>query len=325
MRVSKSIAVAAVAIVVGWLPATSSLASDLCERACLTGIVDKYLTALVAHDPSQLPLARVVRFTENGQELRLGDGLWGTATAAGKYRLYVADPEDGQVGLYGTVIEGDNPVYMALRLKVDYGLISEVETIVVRSGGTPSFPPAGKTMEEKGAPRPQFLRALPAGERMSRVALVKVANAYFTGLGGNTGQNTAPFAPTCLRLENGIQTNSNPDFLRPTNGGFNVVALGCEDQQKSGYFSFVTSIRDRRFPVVDRERGLVMAFGFFDHAGRIKDLHLTNGQTAPSPVRAPHTLEISELFQIDKGKIDQVEAVLDSVPYGMRSAVWDVP
>jgi hypothetical protein len=42
-------------------------------------------------------------------------------------------------------------------------------------------------------------------------------------------------------------------------------------------------------------------------------------------VRAPHTLEISELFQIDKGKIDQVEAVLDSVPYGMRSAVWDVP
>ena len=47
--------------------------------------------------------------------------------------------------------------------------------------------------------------------------------------------------------------------------------------------------------------------------------------TAPSPVRAPHTLEISELFQIDKGKIDQVEAVLDSVPYGMRSAVWDVP
>jgi hypothetical protein len=33
----------------------------------------------------------------------------------------------------------------------------------------------------------------------------------------------------------------------------------------------------------------------------------------------------SELFQIDHGKIDQVEAVLQSVPYGMRSAVWDLP
>ncbi len=321
----RAIAAAMATAIVAWLPATSSFASDVCDRACLTGLVDKYLAALVAHDPGQLPLARVVRFTENGQELRLGDGLWGTATAPGKYRLYVADPEDGQVGLYGTVIEGDNPVLMALRLKVDYGLISEVESIVVRTGGAASFPPAGKSMEEKGTPRPQFLRTLPAAEQMSRESLVKVANAYFTGLGGNTGRNTAPFAPTCLRLENGVQTNSNPNMQRPGNGGFNVLALGCEDQQKSGFFSFVTSIRDRRFPVVDRERGLVLSFGFFDHPGRLKELHLTNGQTVPSPVRAPHTLEISELFQIDKGKIDQVEAVLDSVPYGMRSAVWDVP
>jgi hypothetical protein len=65
--------------------------------------------------------------------------------------------------------------------------------------------------------------------------------------------------------------------------------------------------------------------GFFDHNGRLKELHLTNGQTVPSPVHAPLTLEISELFQIDHGKIDQVEAVLQSVPYGMRSAVWDPP
>ena len=68
-----------------------------------------------------------------------------------------------------------------------------------------------------------------------------------------------------------------------------------------------------------------MSFGFFDHAGRIKDIHLTNGQTVPSPIRSPMTLEISETFQIDRGKIDQVEAVLQAVPYGMRSAVWDMP
>jgi hypothetical protein len=61
------------------------------------------------------------------------------------------------------------------------------------------------------------------------------------------------------------------------------------------------------------------------HNGRLKEMHLANGQTVPAPVRAPLTLEISELFQIDHGKIDQVEAVLQSVPYGMRSAVWDLP
>jgi hypothetical protein len=120
-----------------------------------------------------------------------------------------------------------------------------------------------------------------------------------------------------------MQTNSNPT-LRPAGaGGVNIVAMSCEEQQKSGYFSFVTSIRDRRFPVVDRERGLVLSFAFFEHAGRIKEIPLTTGQTVPSPLHVPTTLEISELFQIDKGKIDQVEAVINPVPYGMRSAVWD--
>jgi hypothetical protein len=286
-------------------------------------MVDKYLAALVAHAPNRLPLAVDVRFTENGQELRLGDGLWGTVSAPGKYKLYVADPEAGQVGFYGTVMESDTPVLLALRLKVTYGLIGEVETIVARGAGGAPFPAAGKAMEEHGSPRPQFLRTMPTAERMSREDLLKVANSYFTGLGANTGHNTAPFAPTCLRWENGMQTNSNPT-LRPAGaGGVNIVAMSCEEQQKSGYFSFVTSIRDRRFPVVDRERGLVLSFAFFEHAGRIKEIPLTTGQTVPSPLHVPTTLEISELFQIDKGKIDQVEAVINPVPYGMRSAVWD--
>src|SRR5215831_11218253 len=90
---------------------------------CLNGLVDRYLAALVAHDLGRLLLTAHVGFTENGQELRLGDGLWGTASGPGKYKLYVADPEDGQAGFYGTVMENDTPVLMALRLKVTYGLI----------------------------------------------------------------------------------------------------------------------------------------------------------------------------------------------------------
>jgi hypothetical protein len=315
--------VAGIGVLALTLRSAPGFASDLCDRTCLDGMVDKYLAALVAHDPNRLPLAVDVRFTENGQELRLGDGLWGTVSGPGKYKLYVADPEAGQVGFYGTLMESDTPVLLALRLKVTYGLIGEVETIVARGAGGGPFPAAGKAMEEHGSPRPQFLRTVPTAERMSREDLLKVANSYFTGLGANTGHNTAPFAPTCLRWENGMQTNSNPT-LRPAGaGGVNIVAMSCEEQQKSGYFSFVTSIRDRRFPVVDRERGLVLSFAFFEHAGRIKEIPLTTGQTVPSPLHVPTTLEISELFQIDKGKIDQVEAVINPVPYGMRSAVWD--
>ncbi len=302
------------------LPLHAARASDVCGRSCLEGMVDRYLDAMIAHDPNRLPLSRNVRFTENGQELRLGDGLWGTASGPGKYKLYVDDPEDGQVGFYGTVMENGTPVLMALRLKVAYGLIDEIETIVARGGGT-NFPPAGQTMENRGHPRPQFLRTVPPAERMSRADLVRIANSYFTGLAGNTGRNTAPFAPTCNRWENGVQTTNNPT-LRP-GSRFNVIALDCEQQQKSGFYAFVTEIRNRRFPVVDRERGLVLSFAFFEHSGRLAEIHLANGETVPSPVRSPLTLEISELFQIDRGKIDQIEAVLDTVPYGMRSAVWD--
>jgi hypothetical protein len=92
--------------------------------------------------------------------------------------------------------------------------------------------------------------------------------------------------------------------------------MSCEDQQKSGFFPFVTSIRDRRFPVVDREKGIVMAFGFFDHSGTV------------SPTsRNPNSFMMSESFQIEAdgkggGRIDQVEAVMATVPYKMRNEVW---
>jgi hypothetical protein len=75
--------------------------------------------------------------------------------------------------------------------------------------------------------------------------------------------------------------------------------------------------------VVDRERGLVFSFAFFEHDARMRQIKLATGQTVPNPVNAPLTFHIAELFQIEKGRIDQIEAVLNTVPYGMQSDVWD--
>jgi hypothetical protein len=299
-----------------------AVASDVCDRACLESHVNRYIAAMIAHNPSELPLARDVRFTENGQELRLGDGLWATASAPGKYKLYVTDPKSGQIGFYGTIFENGTPVLLALRLKVDEQLITEIETIIARSQTGSNLPGAGAAVEKRVQPRPQFLQTVPASERMPRQRLVEVANSYFTGLANNTGRNTAPFAPTCERVENGTQTTHNPAAGKDRNG-FNVLGLGCEEQQKSGFYSFVTSIRNRRFPIVDEERGLVMAFGFFEHTGAVRTVTISTGQTFPAPFLSPLTFQISELFQIRNGKIDQIEAVLNTVPYGMRSDAWD--
>ena len=69
------------------LAAVSALAAlpaiaQTCDRACLEGHLDKYVDAMLAHNPASLPLAKDVRFTENGQQLDLGEGLW--ASMAGK-------------------------------------------------------------------------------------------------------------------------------------------------------------------------------------------------------------------------------------------------
>ena len=301
----------------------SARAADPCDRACLESHVNKVIAAMIAHNPRQLMLAREVRYTENGQELRLGDGLWGTASAPGKYKLCVSDPEAGQVGFYGTLSENGVLDYIALRLKVDEALISEIEVIVARPSGMEGGAGAGQILEKIGQPRPQFLQTIPKDERMTREQLVEVANSYFTGLANQTGRFTAPFADTCNRWENGVQTTNQKPNPKTAPGGLDILAMGCEAQQKSGWFAFVTEIRNRRYPIVDMERGLVMAFGFFDHNAAVRTYKLPNGKLSPNVLEVPTTIEISELFEIRNGKIDQIEAVINGVPYAMKSEVWD--
>ncbi len=73
-----------------------------CDRACLIGITDRYLAAVVAHDPSKAPLAPGVVFVENLKRERPGEGLWKTATGGpAAFRIYVPDVTLQQVGWIG--------------------------------------------------------------------------------------------------------------------------------------------------------------------------------------------------------------------------------
>lgn len=101
-----------VGLLVVMLPLTA-WAADPCDRACLEHHVDTYIDAMIAHYPGRLALARDARYTENGQELRFGDGLWNTTSGRGKYKLYVADTDSGQVGFFGTVFENGTPLLIA--------------------------------------------------------------------------------------------------------------------------------------------------------------------------------------------------------------------
>lgn len=293
-------------------PATGVVEAGRCDHACLVDMVNQYLAAMIAHDPERLPLRQGVKFTENGQTLRLGDGLWGTIEGLGDFRMDFADPVGGQVGYFGTVKESGRLVEMSLRLKVVGKKISEVETLVVRStsmsGGDGM--PVGNL-----AAKPIFNEILPPAQRRPRDEMVAIANSYFEGLEQATGKIT-PFEPACQRIEGSMVTSNDP-----TAPAGSIQKLSCGAQFDLGFSPFITEVRGRRFVVVDEERGLVFAMLSFDHAGKIKSVKLTDGTTmkVPAPFDAPFSFLMGELFKIRDGKIAQVQAVISTTPYAMPS------
>ncbi len=309
MRGIAMAAAALAALLLGADPARA--ATEPCDRACLEGFVDHYLDALVAHDPGKLPLAKGARYTENGQDLAPGDGVWGTAEAREGYTLTFADPQTGQVGAFATVRESGRHQILGVRLKIAAGRISEIETLVVRPKQGVVFG-APETLKDK----PIFHTALTSSQRRPRAELVRIANSYFEGLQKAT-ETLTPFDDNCQRIENGVITANNPD----PGGGFPVWKLGCHAQFATHFSQFITRIDDRRFPMVDEERGLVLAMVVFNHAGRMKTQTLADGTVSPVPpdMQVPFGFQIGELFKIQDGKIMRIEALVIPAPYGMTS------
>jgi hypothetical protein len=321
---------AAAAVATLWVVGAQAWAADSCNRACLESYVDRYLDALIAHQPTMVPLAPGVRFTEDGQQLVIGDGLWRTMRAKGRYRLFVTDVPAGQVAFFGS-IEEDNrdpskgtPAAIALRLKVHNHQISEIEQIVVRDEN------AGKRVDALTI-NPVYLQSVPPEERMSRADLVATANKYFTGLQQNDGKGDYPFADDCNRIENGGQATNNPTPPGQTRPDPKTSLSysgqwSCMEQFKSGLIHFVTRIRDRRFVAVDEERGIAFAFGFFDHSGgSTRTFRVPDGRIVTAGPVQPWTWEIAELFKVQNGKIHKIEALLQRCPYGMNSgwSTWE--
>jgi hypothetical protein len=336
----KTIAVAAILALAAPLAAAAAPEPALqgpiqCDRACLQSTVDQVLAAMIAHNASSLPLAPGVRYTENGQALALNDGFWNTASARGKYSHYFLDPRTDQAGFMGVVKENGADVIVGMRIALQGKQISEIEAVMGRSGLGSAGPSGSKTLEAMGKPDDIWFRDIPPAERASREDIIRVSNMYFSNLQNNDGKGDYSFfADDCYRLENGIQTTSGPHSPppapppapgaapRPPRVGPDMFNLGCKQGFQTGYFRIVTRIRDRRFPLVDEQKGVAFAFAFFDHAGNVHDFPLSDGTISPGGIKAPFTWEIAEAFRVEKGQIKTVEAVLNNAPYGLKAG-WE--
>ena len=297
--------------------APNSRNANSLDREALYGHADGYLAALAARDASRLPWAEHVVFTENNVQLAVGDGAWNTVTAVrGGFDLKCADPECGQVAWFGVVEERGHPAIMGLRLKVSADGIEEVETIICRAMEFGPFP----LIEDARKPRAIMLDDVPPERRSERARMISIADGYFDTLQLNDGQLFTEFTEGCDRIENGLQTTNNtaiPDYP--------IAAMDCAEQFRQGQYIYDDRLRDRRFPLVDEEKGIVLAAGFIDHSGKVVDVTWTDGVTkATSPFHFPHSFALLELFKIDGGKIAAVEAVFVTVPYNMTSP-WIAP
>ena len=123
-------------------------------------MVNRYLDALVAHDPTKIPTTPDVRFVENGVALPLGSALWKTASGRGTYTHYFADVAAGQAGFIGTMREHGKGLILVLRLAVANGQIREIEQLAIRTGQVDEY--------EKLTPDPLWTTAVPEAARSSR-------------------------------------------------------------------------------------------------------------------------------------------------------------
>lgn len=281
-----------------------------CDYDCLIGHVRDYIEALEARDPSMLPLAEDVMFSENNVLMPISNhGVWGVISAVRDGALEIADEQTGNAAWFGIIEEHGNPAYLALRLKVEEGLITEIETVVNR------LPDMAKPFGDPDEVEhdPAFAELLTEEERRPRERLIAVADGYFNTVELNDGDIFTLFDDDCGRLENGISTTGSDGT------GSAAIAQGCVAQFELGIFRINKRIRERRYPLVDERRGVVVASGFFDHANTFDEYELTNGQVMQTVLKWPNSITLLEAFKIRNGRIHRIEAVFTYVPYFMPS------
>jgi hypothetical protein len=272
-----------------------------CDKKCMENIGDQYRAAYLKHDPKLAPFAKGVRYSENHVEMQFPDGTWDTVTQEIGTPLMLSDPKTGNVGIYTRILQNDTPGFLAIRLKINDGKITEVEHIISTKRNL-SSPPTPIGDVNKFERDPMYPAVVPPGERGTREQLLKHANGYFDTLQHNTGEiRGTRFSPDARRFENGLE--------------FKEIEKGF----KSGRYAFNERVRDRDCFLLDEERSVAMCRGFIDHKGVMDEYKLTDGTPQKSVFREPQTWAFLESFKIRNDMIVGVEATFIQAPYYMRS------
>ncbi len=312
----KLLAIVFVCVSAAGIIAIHAQQSGSCDRACLEGIADRYLAAMVAHDASKAPLAGNFVFTENTIKLPPTEGLWFTASGLGDFKFYICDLKEGQVAWTGIAREHDKPVLLSVRLKVVNRRITEAESIVVRD-------PNEKILGNLKNPPPTFTETLAPSERMSRKEMLRMPDIYFEAL-DKLSDSQIPWDKDAFRIENGMVTCGTIPNAAPPLPGFPASrSCATPDGKIPPMLKTIHNVLPRRTPVVDEERGLTWGLYCFNHRG-LATIKMPDGTTQPSYSTTPNSMPFADIFKTKNGKLRGIFAYGTMLPYGIGDG-WSGP
>jgi hypothetical protein len=251
-----------------------------CDRACLTGMMTRFIDAVVAHDPASLPLADDVRYTEDSRNAELGEGIWRSITANGGFRQDYIDTRQQIAAAHLLLLEGETRVLYSAVLHVTDGRISGIESLVQRVEPNGRLQPT-----ELGAPIRGMNDPVPARMKNSREEMIRIALTYPEGLRvGNFTDGGTPFADEAYRVENGAIMADQTDPRRRMYEQNIIVHPGI-----------IPSIA-----AVDEENGTVLLWMNFGHTG--------------DSYGVGNALVTFEAFKIWGGEIHSVNAFFKGLP-----------
>jgi hypothetical protein len=241
------------ALVLAVAPLSAVPAEQLrdCDRSCLKSMLDRYLAAVVQHDPSAASLASGYRHTENAINVPQGKGVWQSVTALGGVQRRYIDPVSTQAAYYGIVDEGGKLAVVTVRLRIENRSVTEAEWYIARNGdpGLPTATPPNSWNPAGLAERPPPERLLPPTKRLPRATMIAIVNSYFDGITSHDGSVVLAH-PGCDRYENGTRVTGRRG--------------GVGDDCVSGFAGFnLANVAARRVSFVDDEAGVVLGMAVF--------------------------------------------------------------
>ncbi len=258
------------------------------DRAALTAYIDTYFNALINNNASAVPLVDNVKITINGDVKSLAQTFWESAESVA-FRFDIVNTRRGDTGTEAVIVNSDGSKTMfMLRMKVQGDRITEIETIKCNKGEADGI----WDIDNLKAVSPSYLLSIREVERDSYYDLIGTAESYWRAFQTNGFPEYRParLLPDSRRYENGMQTTG-----MVKDGQYESTAKGFDE----GFFK-ERNIWDRRYPVVDEERGVVLSIVRFG---------IKSGLASRSEATS-HSRLVAEFFAVRSGMIQEIQAVI---------------